>query len=76
LDPCNLAEKGKKEGICGQRRREKEDLQIEQSQKRNLEKRKEHFAALWFKEELGNNIVLHVRSYWKGFRYKLINEAD
>jgi hypothetical protein len=37
---------------------------------------KEHFAVLWFEEELGNKLVLGTRSHGQGFRYKLINEAD
>jgi hypothetical protein len=57
-------------------RGERADLRREQSRKSNLKKRKECFAALWFEKELGNKLVLDVRSCWKGFRYKLINEAD
>jgi hypothetical protein len=60
----------------GRGRGEQADLRREKSRKTNLEKRKRALAALWFEEELGNKLVMGVRSCWQGFRYKLINKDD
>jgi hypothetical protein len=37
---------------------------------------KECFVVLWFKEELGNKIVIGTRIHGYDFHYKMINEAN
>jgi hypothetical protein len=72
LDPCKLAEEGKKRGNSW--------AEVEKGEKAELKdqsrEEKRALAALWFEEELGNKLILGARSCWQGFHLKLVNEAD
>jgi hypothetical protein len=47
-----------------------------QSGENDLQKRRERFSTLELKGKLRSKLVLGARSHGKGFRYKMINEAD
>jgi hypothetical protein len=47
----------------------------ERSRKTNLQKERRVLASLSFEGELGNKLVMGVRSCWKHFHSKMINGA-
>jgi hypothetical protein len=61
-DPCKLDEEGKKEAIHGHREKKigRFGRRVESKDQSREEKRA--LATLWFEEELGNKLILGIRS--------------